>query len=73
MVAVQMQRVTPPERVKPAFDEVNASIQQRDQSVNEANRERNRLIPQAEASRDRLIPIGAPIRTMQTYVLDSRL
>jgi membrane protease subunit HflK len=55
IVALQMQRVTPPERVKPAFDEVNASIQQRDQSVNEANRERNRLIPRAEATRDGLI------------------
>ena len=50
-----MQRVTPPERVKPAFDAVNESIQQRDQSVNEANRERNQLIPQAEATRDRFI------------------
>jgi membrane protease subunit HflK len=55
VVALQMQRVIPPERVKPAFDEVNASIQQRDQLVNEANRERNRLIPQAEATRDKLI------------------
>ncbi|MCI0465156.1 MAG: FtsH protease activity modulator HflK [Gemmataceae bacterium] len=55
VVALQMQRVIPPERVKPSFDEVNASIQQRDQLVNEANRERNRLIPQAEATRDKLI------------------
>lgn len=55
VVAVQMQRVTPPERVKPAFDAVNESIQQRDQLVNEAKRERNQLIPQAEATRDRLI------------------
>lgn len=52
---LQMQRVTPPDRVKPAFDEVNASIQIRDQSVNEAWRERNQLIPAAEAQRDRLI------------------
>ncbi len=52
---LQMQRVTPPERVKPAFDEVNASIQTRDQLVNEANQERNRLIPMAEAAADRSI------------------
>ena len=52
---LQMQRVTPPDKVKPAFDEVNASIQQRDQFVNEAYRERNQLIPTAEAQRDRLI------------------
>ena len=52
---LQMQRVTPPDRVKAAFDEVNASIQQRDQLVNEAYRERNQLIPLAEAQRDRLV------------------
>jgi modulator of FtsH protease HflK len=52
---LQMQRVTPPDQVKAAFDEVNASIQQRDQLVNEAYRERNQLIPSAEAQRDRLV------------------
>jgi len=51
----QMQRVVPPDRVRAAFDEVNASIQQRDQSVNEAKQERNRLIPQAEAAADKLV------------------
>jgi membrane protease subunit HflK len=51
----QMQRVVPPDRVRAAFDEVNASIQQRDQSVNEAKQERNKLIPQAEASADKLV------------------
>jgi modulator of FtsH protease HflK len=55
IIDLQMQRVTPPDRVKAAFDEVNASIQQRDQLVNEAYRERNRLIPTAEAQRDRLV------------------
>ncbi len=52
---LQMQKVTPPARVKPAFDEVNASIQQRDQLVNEARREQNQLIPLAEARRDQLV------------------
>lgn len=55
ITGLQMQRVTPPERVKPAFDRVNASIQMRDKLINEANRTRNQMIPQAEASRDRLI------------------
>ncbi|MBN1347089.1 MAG: FtsH protease activity modulator HflK [Phycisphaerae bacterium] len=55
ITGLQMQRVTPPERVKPAFDTVNASIQLRDKLVNEANRERNQMIPQAQASRDGLI------------------
>ena len=55
ITSIQMQRVTPPDRVKPSFDEVNASIQQRDQLVNEAWRDRNKLIPAAEAQRDKLI------------------
>ena len=54
IIAIQMQRVTPPDRVKPAFDEVNASIQQKQQSKNEADQESNRLLPQAEAKRDKL-------------------
>lgn len=55
ITGLQMQRVTPPALVKPAFDEVNASVQRRDQLINEANRERNMLIPTAEAEKDRLI------------------
>jgi modulator of FtsH protease HflK len=52
---LQLQRVTPPDVVKPSFDAVNASIQQRDQLVNEARRERNSLIPLARASSDKLV------------------
>ena len=55
ITGLQMQRVVPPDRVKPAFDMVNASIQNRDRLVNEANAVRNKEIPQAEASRDKLI------------------
>ena len=52
---LQMQRVTPPGRVREAFDQVNASIQVRDRLENEANKERNTLIPAAKAQRDKLI------------------
>jgi membrane protease subunit HflK len=55
IVDLQMQRAIPPDRVKPAFDEVNASIQQRDKLVNEARRERNQMLPLALASQDKLI------------------
>ena len=55
VVDLQLQRVTPPERVRPAFDDVNASIQQRDKLVNEARRERNKMIPTAMANSDKLI------------------
>lgn len=55
IVDLQMQRAIPPDRVKPAFDEVNASIQQRDKLVNEARRERNQMLPLALASQDKSI------------------
>ncbi len=55
VTGLQMQRVTPPELVKPHFDEVNAAIQKRDKLTNEANKERNQMIPQAQARADKLI------------------
>jgi membrane protease subunit HflK len=55
ITALQMQRVIPPDRVKPAFDKVNASIQQKQKLENEAESERNKLLPEAKASRDKLI------------------
>jgi modulator of FtsH protease HflK len=55
ITALQMQRVIPPDRVKPAFDKVNASIQQKQKLENEAESARNKLIPDAKASRDKLI------------------
>jgi membrane protease subunit HflK len=50
-----MQRVIPPDRVKPAFDKVNASIQEKQKLENEAESVRNKLLPEARASRDKLI------------------
>jgi membrane protease subunit HflK len=52
---LQMQRVSPPEKVRPSFDQVNASIQQRDQLENEANKERNKLRPKALAEKDKAV------------------
>lgn len=55
VTALQMQRVIPPDRVKPAFDKVNASIQEKQKLENEAESARNKLLPEAKASRDKLI------------------
>ena len=52
---LQMQRVRPPAKVRPAFDAVNSAIQQRDKLENEANKERNELIPTARAEADKKI------------------
>ena len=53
--ALQMQRVTPPDRVKPSFDAVNSSIQERKRLENEANKEKARILPAAYAGKDKLI------------------
>jgi membrane protease subunit HflK len=50
-----MQRVSPPDRVKPSFDLVNASLQDRDRFRSEAENERNKRIPDAKATKDKLI------------------
>ncbi len=55
VTALQMQRVIPPDRVKPAFDKVNASIQQKQKLENDAEAMRNKLIPEARANSDKLI------------------
>jgi membrane protease subunit HflK len=55
VTALQMQRVIPPDRVKPAFDKVNASIQQKQKLENDAEASRNKLIPEARANRDRMV------------------
>jgi len=45
---VVMQTVNPPERVKPSFNEVNQSEQERERLINEAQSEYNKLVPRAE-------------------------
>ena len=45
---VVLQDVTPPEPVRPSFNEVNESEQQREQLINQAQSEYNRIIPRAQ-------------------------
>ena len=52
---LQLQRVTPPEQVKPSFAAVNEAVQTRDKLENEANKEKNTLLPAAKADRDKAI------------------
>lgn len=44
---VELQDVTPPEPVKPAFNEVNEAEQERERLINEAEKRRNQVIPRA--------------------------
>ena len=55
IVTVKLQNVTPPEKVKEAFDGVNKARQEKDRVKNEAEGERNRLIPQARGDRERKV------------------
>ncbi len=55
ITSLQMQRITPPEKVRQSFAAVNAAVQTKDKFVNEANEMRNELIPKARANRDKSI------------------
>ncbi len=48
VVAVKLQDVNPPEKVKPAFNEVNAAQQDKERLVNQALEEYNKIIPKAD-------------------------
>jgi len=52
---VEMQDVTPPGPVKPAFNEVNEARQEKEQLINEAERRRNEVVPRAEGEANQAI------------------
>jgi membrane protease subunit HflK len=52
---VVLQDVNPPEKVKPAFNEVNEAQQEREKLINQARSEYNRVIPKARGEADRSI------------------
>ena len=47
LVTVELQDVTPPDTVKPAFNEVNEARQDRERTINQAQEQANREIPKA--------------------------
>jgi membrane protease subunit HflK len=55
IVTVKLQDVTPPDEVKPAFNSVNESRQEKDQMINEAMKEYNTIIPKARGDAERTI------------------
>lgn len=52
---VELQDVTPPELVKPAFNEVNQAEQERERLINEAEKRRNQVIPRAEGEAHQIV------------------
>ncbi len=52
---IELQDVTPPEPVKPAFNEVNQAEQERERLINEADKRRNQVLPRAQGEAKQLI------------------
>ncbi len=55
IVMVLLQDVNPPDKVKPAFDDVNSAMQDKDRLIQEARREYNEVVPRAEGEAERMI------------------
>lgn len=55
IVTVELQSVTPPDQVKPAFNDVNAAKQEQESAINQAEREYNRVIPEARGLAEQTI------------------
>lgn len=52
---INLQNVNPPDRVKPAFNDVNSAKQEREKIINQAWQEYNNIIPEAEGKAKRSI------------------
>jgi modulator of FtsH protease HflK len=55
ITTIELQDVTPPEMVKPAFNEVNQAEQERERLINEAEKRRNQVIPRAEGEARQIV------------------
>ena len=53
VTAVMLQSVNPPDKVKPAFNDVNAAKQEKEQAINRAERQYNSVIPQARGKAEK--------------------
>ena len=55
IVTVKLQNVTPPEEVRPSFDEVNKAKQDSERMVNEAWQVYNASVPQAQGEKEKAV------------------
>lgn len=63
---IELQDVTPPDKVKPAFNEVNEARQERERLVNEAEKKRNQIIPRARGEADQIVAEAEAYRAERT-------
>lgn len=52
---IELQDVTPPDPVKPAFNEVNQAEQEKEQTINEAEKKQNQRIPAARGKAQQVL------------------
>lgn len=64
IVTLKLQDVTPPDRVQPAFNEVNEAKQEKERTINQAWETYNRAIPKAKGEAERTI------REAEGYAVD---
>ncbi len=62
---VELQDVTPPDPVKPAFNEVNQAEQEKEQMVNEAEKRRNQLLPRTRGEARRVVEAAEGYRSQR--------
>lgn len=65
LVAVELQDVTPPDTVKPAFNEVNEARQERERLINEAEKRRNTVTPRASGEAKQVVAEANAYRTQK--------
>ncbi|MEX0886410.1 MAG: FtsH protease activity modulator HflK [Phycisphaeraceae bacterium] len=63
---IELQDVTPPEPVKPAFNEVNQAEQERERLINEAETRRSQVLPRAEGEALQVIAEAQAYATERT-------
>jgi membrane protease subunit HflK len=65
LVGVELQDVTPPDKVKPAFNEVNEARQERERLINEAEKRRNTVIPKARGEAKEVVAEAKAYQTQR--------
>lgn len=58
LLAIKLQDVTPPEKVKPSFDDVNAAVQDASQTINIANRELTKLTQEEQGKAEQTVKMA---------------
>ena len=64
VLRMNLQNVTPPDPVKPAFNEINIAKQEKEQMINEAKSTYNKVIPKAEGQAEK------KVTESQAYAVD---